>query len=67
MNPQDQPKIQDVTILEKAGTDGPPTKIAIRYRGRKRRQIIDDAELVPLIMLFWVAKCASVKSRIDNL
>ena len=56
--------IETVTILEKRGET--PTKIAIKYTGRKRVQVIDDAELVPLVILFWVAKCAGVGNRIDN-
>ena len=57
-------EIENVTILTKVGDT--ITKIAIKYVGKKKINIIEDAGLVPLIMLFWVAKCAGVGSLIQN-
>lgn len=57
-------KIKEVTILHKVGDI--ITRIGVRYGNSRKVVIIDDAELVPLIVLFWVAKCAGVGSRIDN-
>lgn len=57
-------KIKEVTILHKTGDA--ITRIGVKYGNSRKVVIIEDSELVPLIMLFWVAKCAGVGSRIDN-
>lgn len=59
------PKITDVTILEKTGNA--PSKIAVKYSNKRRYIVIDDAELVPLIMLSWVASIVRPKNLIETL
>lgn len=59
------PKITDVTILEKTGKT--PSKIAVKYSNKRRYIVIDDAELVPLIMLSWAASIVRPKNLIETL